>query len=199
MAEVPYQYRSATARTSDEKMPSTIMRRSVVACPRGPGTTRGTAGASVGGAGRASGVGEGGGVPPIPCTAPGGERSILPSRRAHSVGAGRPVHRHAARRSAQRRRGERWRSDDPGPNDRNRALGRLCRGLPPGHAARAIARFTEGDRLAEPGPAEGPRVLLVDDDAGNLALLRETLEAEGLAVVGEATDGSSGVELAGIL
>ena len=42
-------------------------------------------------------------------------------------------------------------------------------------------------------------MLLVDDDAGNLALLRETLEAEGLVVVGEATDGSSGVELAGIL
>jgi len=53
--------------------------------------------------------------------------------------------------------------------------------------------------LAEPGAAEGPRVFLVDDDAGNVALLRETLEAEGLVVVGEATDGSSGVELAGIL
>ncbi len=53
--------------------------------------------------------------------------------------------------------------------------------------------------MAEPGPAEGPRVLLVDDDAGNVALLRETLEAEGLVVVGEATDGPSGVELAGIL
>ena len=46
--------------------------------------------------------------------------------------------------------------------------------------------------MAEPGPAEGPRVLLVDDDAGNVALLRETLEAEGLVVVGEATDGPAG-------
>ncbi len=53
--------------------------------------------------------------------------------------------------------------------------------------------------MAEPGAAVGPRVFLVDDDAGNVALLRETLEAEGLVVVGEATDGSSGVELAGIL
>ena len=42
-------------------------------------------------------------------------------------------------------------------------------------------------------------MLLVDDDAGNLALLRETLESEGLVVVGEATDGPAGVELAGIL
>src|SRR5437899_420281 len=56
MADVPYQYRSTTARTSDEKMPSTIMLPSLVVCPSGHGTTRGTAGASVGGAGRASGV-----------------------------------------------------------------------------------------------------------------------------------------------
>ncbi len=53
--------------------------------------------------------------------------------------------------------------------------------------------------MAEHGPAEGPRVLLVDDDAGAVALLREALEAEGLVVVGDATDGASGVELAGIL
>jgi CheY-like chemotaxis protein len=48
--------------------------------------------------------------------------------------------------------------------------------------------------MAELGPRV-PRVLLVDDDAANLALLREVLESEGIDVVGEAMDGESGVEL----
>jgi DNA-binding NarL/FixJ family response regulator len=43
---------------------------------------------------------------------------------------------------------------------------------------------------------ECPRVLLVDDDAANLAALREVLEAEGIEVVGDALDGASGVQLA---
>ena len=49
--------------------------------------------------------------------------------------------------------------------------------------------------MAEPGPS-GPRVLLVDDDLGNLAVLRAALESEGIRVVGEATDGEAGVALA---
>jgi CheY-like chemotaxis protein len=53
--------------------------------------------------------------------------------------------------------------------------------------------------MTEPGPAEGPRVLLVDDDLQNLAVLREALQAEGLVVIGDATDGASGVDFAGIL
>ena len=40
-----------------------------------------------------------------------------------------------------------------------------------------------------------PGLLLVDDDANERRLLRELLEAEGLAVVGEASDGLEGVEL----
>jgi CheY-like chemotaxis protein len=49
--------------------------------------------------------------------------------------------------------------------------------------------------MDEAGP-ERPRVLLVDDDRANLATLRESLEAEGVDVLGEATDGATGVELA---
>ncbi len=41
-----------------------------------------------------------------------------------------------------------------------------------------------------------PGVLLVDDEAGERGLLAELLEAEGLAVVGEGSDGFEGVELA---
>jgi CheY-like chemotaxis protein len=39
-----------------------------------------------------------------------------------------------------------------------------------------------------------PRVVLVDDDAGNLELLREVLESEGIDVIGVAEDGAAGVE-----
>jgi len=53
--------------------------------------------------------------------------------------------------------------------------------------------------MTEMGPAEGPRVLLVDDDLENLAVLREALQTEGFVVVGDATDGASGVEFAGSL
>ncbi|HXF56023.1 MAG TPA: response regulator transcription factor [Actinomycetota bacterium] len=41
-----------------------------------------------------------------------------------------------------------------------------------------------------------PRLLLVEDDPTERALLRELLEAEGMAVVGEAADGEEGVRLA---
>jgi CheY-like chemotaxis protein len=41
-----------------------------------------------------------------------------------------------------------------------------------------------------------PGVLLVEDDAKERGLLAQLLEAEGLAVVGEASDGVEGVELA---
>jgi CheY-like chemotaxis protein len=41
-----------------------------------------------------------------------------------------------------------------------------------------------------------PRLLLVEDDSTERALLREILEAEGMAVVGEAADGEEGVRLA---
>jgi CheY-like chemotaxis protein len=44
-----------------------------------------------------------------------------------------------------------------------------------------------------------PTVLLVDDDAANLAVLQEALESEGITVVGGAVDGASGVEMAGRL
>jgi CheY-like chemotaxis protein len=49
--------------------------------------------------------------------------------------------------------------------------------------------------MTEPG-ARGPRVLLVDDDRANLAVLREVLESEGVEVVGEATDGEAALRLA---
>ena len=45
------------------------------------------------------------------------------------------------------------------------------------------------------GPA--PRVLLVDDDAETLVLLRAALEGEGVEVVGAAGDGSEVEALAG--
>jgi CheY-like chemotaxis protein len=48
--------------------------------------------------------------------------------------------------------------------------------------------------MAEAGPTR-PRVVVVDDDAQNLVLLREVLESEGICVVGEARDGGAGVEL----
>ncbi len=53
--------------------------------------------------------------------------------------------------------------------------------------------------MTETGPAEGPRVLLVDDDLQNVAVLREALQTEGFVVVGDAADGASGVEIAGSL
>ena len=49
--------------------------------------------------------------------------------------------------------------------------------------------------MAEHGPA-GPTVVLVDDDARNLAALQETLEQRGIDVVGHAQDGVTGVQLA---
>jgi CheY-like chemotaxis protein len=48
--------------------------------------------------------------------------------------------------------------------------------------------------MFEPGP-KGPRVVLVDDDEANLALLREVLTSEGVEVVGVATDGEAGLHL----
>jgi CheY-like chemotaxis protein len=41
-----------------------------------------------------------------------------------------------------------------------------------------------------------PTVLLVDDDAANLAVLQEALETEGITVIGGAVDGPTGVEMA---
>ena len=41
-----------------------------------------------------------------------------------------------------------------------------------------------------------PRVLLVENDAENRRLLRTVLAEEGISVVGEAGDGTAGVELA---
>jgi CheY-like chemotaxis protein len=41
-----------------------------------------------------------------------------------------------------------------------------------------------------------PTVLLVDDDAANLAVLQEALESEGITVVGGAGDGRAGIEMA---
>jgi CheY-like chemotaxis protein len=49
------------------------------------------------------------------------------------------------------------------------------------------------------GGQERPKVLLVDDDAANLATLREALESEGIEVVGDAIGGRSGVQLAELL
>jgi len=51
--------------------------------------------------------------------------------------------------------------------------------------------------MGERGPA-GPRVLLVDDDEENLALLREVLESEGIEVVGEAANAGEGLQLAAV-
>ena len=47
--------------------------------------------------------------------------------------------------------------------------------------------------MAVPTAGRPPRVLLVDDDVESLALLREVLESEGMAVVGEARSGAEGV------
>ncbi|MGH2634568.1 MAG: response regulator [Actinomycetota bacterium] len=47
-----------------------------------------------------------------------------------------------------------------------------------------------------PTPRPQPRVLLVDDSMDSRQALRELLEVEGIAVVGEAGDGASGIELA---
>jgi CheY-like chemotaxis protein len=69
-------------------------------------------------------------------------------------------------------------------------------------SARPLAMLhTPGEKALQGGPMdeggqEGPRVLLVDDDAANLAALREVLESEGIEVVGDALDGASGVQLA---
>jgi CheY-like chemotaxis protein len=46
------------------------------------------------------------------------------------------------------------------------------------------------------GVASGPRVLLVEDDQANRRRIREILEGEGIAVVGEASNGALGVSLA---
>ncbi len=43
--------------------------------------------------------------------------------------------------------------------------------------------------------AGGPRVVLVDDDQANRALLREVLESEGIRVVAEAGSGAEGAEV----
>lgn len=40
-----------------------------------------------------------------------------------------------------------------------------------------------------------PRVLVVEDDAADRALIRELLESEGISVIGEAAGGAVGVEL----
>jgi len=45
--------------------------------------------------------------------------------------------------------------------------------------------------MTKPGPAERPQALVVDDDARNLAVLREILEANGVRVVGDATDANA--------
>ena len=45
-------------------------------------------------------------------------------------------------------------------------------------------------------PSWRPRVLLVENDAENRRLLRTVLAEEGISVVGEAGDGTAGVELA---
>jgi CheY-like chemotaxis protein len=52
-----------------------------------------------------------------------------------------------------------------------------------------------GGRLEVEGRRH-PSVLVVDDDAGNLAALREALDAEGIAVLGTATGGEAAVERA---
>lgn len=41
-----------------------------------------------------------------------------------------------------------------------------------------------------------PKVLLVDDSVETRRALRELLEAQGIAIVGEAADGATGIELA---
>ena len=51
------------------------------------------------------------------------------------------------------------------------------------------------DSLGDTGP-DRPTVLLVDDDQGNLDLLREVLESGDVHVVATANDGPSGIELA---
>jgi len=45
-------------------------------------------------------------------------------------------------------------------------------------------------------PQTGPRVVIVDDHAAMRAALRDALEDEGATVIGEADEGSAGVELA---
>jgi CheY-like chemotaxis protein len=76
--------------------------------------------------------------------------------------------------------------------------------IPPLLALRSTARdaahavgepAVRGVPMDEDGQ-ERPKVLLIDDDAANLATLREALEAEGIDVVGDAIGGRSGVELA---
>jgi len=52
-----------------------------------------------------------------------------------------------------------------------------------------------GGPMDDAGP-RGPKVLLVDDDLDNLAVLQESLEAEGIRVLGQASDGATAIELA---
>jgi DNA-binding NarL/FixJ family response regulator len=55
----------------------------------------------------------------------------------------------------------------------------------------------KGDPVLE--STESARVLIVDDDDVNRALLRDVLTAEGMTVVGDAADGAEGVRLAASL
>jgi CheY-like chemotaxis protein len=50
--------------------------------------------------------------------------------------------------------------------------------------------------LTDESSPPGARVMLVEDAAGERALMRELLESEGIAVVAEAGDGAEGVQRA---
>src|SRR5947208_14899922 len=54
-----------------------------------------------------------------------------------------------------------------------------------------------GGALDPTGGTTCPRVLLVEDDQGNRRRIRDLLLSEGIEVVGEASNGAAGVQLAG--
>src|SRR2546428_13352187 len=77
------------------------------------------------------------------------------------------------------------------------SVGPASRRVPSGLISRDEGRgLRMSDRIERPdGFSSQPRVLLVEDDQANRRRIREILINEGIDVVGEASNGSAGIEL----